>query len=76
MQNSTEAEVAGVGMTTAAVGTYKESLNESWGCSDKTLRCSSQYSASTEMEHSNKILAKFRDRVFILEKNVSGDPFL
>ena len=51
-----EAAVEGV---TVAVGTYKESLNQSWRYSDKTLRCSSQYSASTEMKHSNEILAEF-----------------
>ena len=53
VQNFIEVGVAGVEMTVAAVGTYKESLNRSWGCSDKTLRCSSQYSASTEMECSS-----------------------
>ena len=57
--NTGEARVEGI---TAAVGTCKKSLNQSWGCSGKTLRCSIQYSASTEMEHSNEILAEFRDR--------------
>ena len=61
VQNSTDVGEAGVEGITAAVGTYKESLNRSWGYSGKTLRHSSQYSASTEMEHSNKILAEFRD---------------
>ena len=61
VQNSVDAEEAGVGRITTAVGTCKESLNRSWGCSEKILRCSSQYSASTEMEHSNEILAEFRD---------------
>ena len=50
VQNSIEVEEAGAGMTATAVGTCKESLNQSWGCSGKTLRRSSQYSASTEME--------------------------
>ena len=46
-----EAGVEGVAVT---VGTYKESLNWSWGCSDKTLRCSCQFSASTKMECLNE----------------------
>ena len=54
VQNSVEARVAGVEMTAAAVGTCKESLNRSWGCSGKILRRSSQYSASTEMECSSE----------------------
>ena len=59
VQNSVDAEEAGVEGITATVGTCKESLNRSWGCSGKTFRCSSQYSALTEMEHSNEILAEF-----------------
>ena len=59
-QNFANVGEAGVEGITAAVGTCKESLNWSWGCSGKPLRCSSQYSASTEMEHSNRILAEFR----------------
>ena len=54
VQNPIEVGEAGAGMTAAAVGTYKESLNRSWGCSGKILRCSSQYSASTEMECSSE----------------------
>ncbi|XP_073103981.1 FLUCTUATING-LIGHT-ACCLIMATION protein 1, chloroplastic isoform X3 [Elaeis guineensis] len=54
---------AGVEGIASAVGTCKESLNRSWGCSGKILRRSSQYSASTEMEHSNGILAEFQNRV-------------
>ena len=61
VQNSTDVGEAGVKGITATVGTCKESLNRSWGCSDKILRRSSQYSASTEMEHSNGISAEFRD---------------
>ena len=76
VQNSIDAGEAGVEEIASTVGTCKESLNQSWGCSDKILRRSSQYSASTEMEHSNGILAEFRDRVLSLEKNVSGGPFL
>ena len=63
VQNSIEARVAGVEKTVATVGTYKESLNRSLGCSDKTLRCSNQYSASIKMEHSNEILVEFRDSI-------------
>ena len=61
VQNSIDVGEAGVEGITAAAGTCKESLNRSWGCSDKILRCSSQYSVSTKMEHSNVILAEFRD---------------
>ena len=61
VQNSTDAGEARVKGITAAVGTCKGSLNPELGCSGKNLRRSSQYSASTEMEHSNEILAKFRD---------------
>ena len=46
-----EARVEGVAV---AVGTCKRSLNQRWGCSDKTLRRSSQFSASTRMECSNR----------------------
>ena len=53
VQNSVEVGETGAGMTTAAAGTCKESLNRRWGCSDKTLRRSSQFSVSTRMEHSN-----------------------
>ena len=55
-----ETRVEGVAV---AIRTYKRSLNRSWGCSGKTLQCSSQFSASTRMECSNEILAEFRDRV-------------
>ena len=61
VQNFVDAREAGVEGIMTATGTYKKSLNQSWGCSSKTLQCSSQYSASTEMEHSNEILAEFRD---------------
>ena len=54
VQNFVEARVAGVEMTATVVGTCKGSLNQSLGCSGKTLRCSSQYSASTEMECSSR----------------------
>ena len=54
VQNSIEVGEAGAGMTAAAIETCKESLNQSWGCSGKTLRCSSQYSASTEMDCSSR----------------------
>ena len=37
VQNSTKAGEAGAGMTAATVGTCKRSLNQSWGCSSKTL---------------------------------------
>ena len=47
VQNSVEVGEAGAGMTAATVGTYKKNLIRSWGCSGKTFRCSSQYSAST-----------------------------
>ena len=51
VQNSADVGAAGVEMTVAATGTCKGSLNRSWGCSGKTLRRSSQYSISTEMEY-------------------------
>ena len=54
VQNSVEVGEAGAGLTAVTVGTCKESLNQSWGCSGKTLRRSSQYSASTEIECSSK----------------------
>ena len=54
VQNFVEAGEARVGMTAATIRTCKGSLNQSWGYSDKTLRRSSQYSASTEMECSRK----------------------
>ena len=63
VQNFVDAGEAGVEGIAAAIRTYKGSLNRSWGCSGKILLRSSQYSASTEMEHSNGILAEFRDRV-------------
>ena len=50
-----EAVVEGV---VVAAGTCKESLNQSWGCSSKTLRRSSQFSASTRMECSNENFSK------------------
>ena len=59
VQNSTDVREARVEGIAFAIGTCKESLNRSWGCSGKTLQCSSQYSASTKMEHSNEILAEF-----------------
>ena len=59
VHNFIDAGEAGVEGITAATETCKESLNQSWGCSGKTLRRSSQYSASIEMEHSNGILAEF-----------------
>ena len=37
VQNSTEVGEAGAGMTAATIGTCKENLNRSWGCSSKTL---------------------------------------
>ena len=74
VQNFTDAGEAGVEEIASAIETCKRSLNQSWGYSGKTLRCSSQYSASTEIEYSNKILAEFRDRILSLEKNVSGGP--
>ena len=61
VQNFDNIREAGVERIMATVGTYKESLNQSWGYSDKTLQRSSLYSDSTEMEHSNEILAEFRD---------------
>ena len=76
MQNSIDTGEVGVEEIATAVGTCKESLNQSWGCSGKTLRRSSQYSALTEMGHSNGILTEFRDRILSLEKNVSGGPFI
>ena len=54
VQKSTGIGEAGVEGVAVAVGICKESLNQSWGCSDKTLRCSSQFSASTKMECSNR----------------------
>ena len=54
VHNSVEVGEAGAGMTASAVGTCKGSLNRSWGCSDKTLRCSCQFSASTKMECLNE----------------------
>ena len=54
VQNSVEVGEAGARMTAATVRTCKESLNRSWGCSSKTLRRSSQFSASTKMERSNE----------------------
>ena len=44
---------AGVEGVAVAVGTCKRSLNRRWGYSGKTLRHSSQFSASTRMECSN-----------------------
>ena len=41
MQNSTDIGEARVEMTAAAAEICKRSLNQSWGCSDKTFRCSS-----------------------------------
>ena len=37
VQNFVDAGEVGVERITAAIGTYKESLNWSWGCSGKTL---------------------------------------
>ena len=54
VQNFIEVGEAGAGMTAAAVGTCKESLNRSWGCSGKTLRRSSQFSTLTRMECLNR----------------------
>ena len=54
VQKSTDVGEAGVDGVTVAAGTCKGSLNRSWGCSGKTLRCSSQFSASTIIECSNK----------------------
>ena len=53
VQKSTCVGEAGVVGVAVAAGTYKRSLNRRWGCSGKTLRCSSQFSASTRMECSN-----------------------
>ena len=50
-----EARVEGVAVV---IGTCKESLNRSWGCSGKTLRRSSQFSVSTRMECSNENFCK------------------
>ena len=61
VQISIDAGETGVEGIMTAIGTCKESLNQSLGCSSKTLRRSSQYSVSIEMEHSNEILADFRD---------------
>ena len=49
---------AGVEEAAVAVGTCKGSLNRRWGCSGKTLRRSSQFSASTRMECSNGEFSK------------------
>ena len=54
VQKSTGVGEAGVKGVAVAVGTCKGSLNRSWGGSGKTLRRSSQFSASTRMECSNK----------------------
>ena len=54
VQNFTDVGEGGVEITVATAGTCKGSLNQSWGCSGKTFRRSSQYSASTEMECSNE----------------------
>ena len=53
VQKSACAGEAGVGEVAVAVGTCKGSLDRRWGCSGKTLRRSSQFSASTRMECSN-----------------------
>ena len=53
VQKSACAGEAGVGEAAVAAGTCKGSLNRRWGCSGKTLRRSSQFSASTRMECSN-----------------------
>ena len=66
VQNSADAREAGVEEITIVVGTSKKSLNRSWRCSGKIFRGSSQYSASTEMEHSNGILTEFRDNALSL----------
>ena len=54
VQKSASAGEAGVEGVAVAVGTCKRSLNQSWGFSGKILRRSSQFSASTRMECSNK----------------------
>ena len=54
VQKSAGIGEAGVEGVAVIVGTCKGSLNQSWGCSGKTLRCSSQFSASTRIECSNK----------------------
>ena len=41
VQNFTDVGEVGVEGIASAVGTCKKSLNQSWGCSGKTLRCSS-----------------------------------
>ena len=51
VQKSAYAGEAGVAVAT---GTCKRSLNRRWGCFGKILRHSSQFSASTRMECSNK----------------------
>ena len=53
VQKSACAGEAGVEEAAVAAGTCKGSLNRRWGCSGKTLRRSSQFSASTRMERSN-----------------------
>ena len=53
VQNFADIGEAGAEMIAVTIGTCKGSLNQSWGCSSKTLRCSSQYSTSTEMECSS-----------------------
>ena len=53
VQKSACAGEAGVEEAAVAAGTCKGSLNRRWGCSGKTLRRSSQFSASTRMECSN-----------------------
>ena len=54
VQKSICVEEAGVERVAVAAGICKGSLNRRWGCSGKTLRCSSQFSASTRMECSNE----------------------
>ena len=58
VQKSAGVGEAGVDGAAFAARTCKESLNRSWGCSGKTLRCSSQYSTSTKMECSNENFSK------------------
>ena len=53
VQKSACAGEAGVEGVAVAAGTCKGSLNRRWGCSGKTLRRSSQFSAPTRMECSN-----------------------
>ena len=54
VQKSARTGEAGVEGVAVAVGTCKRSLNRRWGCSGKTLRRSSQFSASIKMECSNE----------------------